>query len=883
MLGNLWKRLQFFGRQEQMAAELEEEMQLHADLRAQKLRLSGLPQEEADLEARRRFGNRTLHAEDSRAQWSFAWLASLLQDTRYALRAYRRAPLFACGIATTIGLGIGVCCSLFTIFNAYVLRPFAVRNPYNLYEFQWRTKADGRQGFSWPEMEHLRGDNRIFSELIASSRTFSFLDGRPSQGRLVTGNYFSSLGAEPLIGRTVLPDDTAVRDANPVVVLSHSIWMNRFAGDPQILGRKIMLRGYPFQVIGVMRTDFKGIESTSVKDYGPDFWAPITMGRQFTPVDLFSDAGRDELTVVGRLQPQVSTRAASAALESYIGGHAADLPSDQKPFRFSLESRATSIPLTFELAAGFTAMLAIFGLVLLMACANVANMMLARALSRQREIGVRLSLGAGRQRLIRQLLTESLLLSLPGAAVGFALAFAVARFGPQLFLAAIHAPTFSSLVHLPSLDPDLRVLGFACAAAAISAMLFGLAPALHATRADLMTTVKGGMGTDRPARLRNGLVVSQVTICVLFLVTAGVLLRGSRDLAERNTGMQLNRVIYASGAAAVGSDGTVSVRERAQIADRLSAEPWVEQIATAVRGPLWLGVPQAAVLPSGSRNQLTAEYNYVSPEYFQVLGIPLKRGRTFSKQETGPSSGVVIVSESAAKRLWPGQDPVGQSMSVQGNGLPQRTARVIGVAGDAIGGWIYDRLDANGMYFPVDPQTATLQFLIRIRGTAESARKPFSAAVESVAPRSAWQFVPMEELANQTLMPFRIVSVVARILGAIALLLTISGMYGVLTYLVSQRTKEIGIRMALGAGRAAVTGAILWQSLKLVARGAGIGVILALGVSRIIAAGVDIVDTFDRIAFVGGVGTVVLAALAAAYFPSRRATRVDPAVTLRAE
>jgi len=305
--------------------------------------------------------------------------------------------------------------------------------------------------------------------------------------------------------------------------------------------------------------------------------------------------------------------------------------------------------------------------VLLIACANVANMMLARALARQREIGVRLSLGASRRRLIRQLLTEALMLSLPGAAIGLALTLALASFGPQWFLAAIHAPTFSSTVRIPSLDPDWRVLGFACAAAIISAMVFGLAPALQATRANLMGAVKGGMSSDpRPTRLRNALVVLQVSICVLFLVTAGVLLRGSRQLAQRNTGMELSRVVYATGSAIAGSNPELTERDRSQIAGRLAAEPWVEQIATAARAPLSLGVPRADVLPSGSRNQLTAEYNFVSPEYFQVLGIPLKRGRTFTRQETGTGSAVAIVSESAAARLWPRQDPVGQTLLIRG-------------------------------------------------------------------------------------------------------------------------------------------------------------------------------------------------------------------------
>jgi predicted permease len=663
-------------RREQFARELEEEMQLHAELRAEKLQQSGLSQHEADLEARRRFGNRTRHEEDSREEWTWVWLESLLQDARYAMRTFRRAPLFACGTAATIGLGIGVTCCFFAVFNAYVLRPFAVHDPYSLYEFEWRTKAAGRQGFSWAELEHLRSDGAVFSEIIASSSTFAFLDGRPSRGRLVTGNYFAALGITPALGRILLPDDAATPGAQPVVMLSHSAWKNQFAGDPNIIGRKITLRGYPFEVVGVMRPEFRGVENSSLKDYGPDFWAPITMSRQFSAEDSFGPAGRNSLSVIGRLQPGMTEKSAKAALESYVRNLWADLPADQEPFRFSLNSRATPIPLTPDLLAALTLILAIFGLVLLIACANVANMMLARALARQREIGVRLSLGAGHSRLVRQLLTEAILLALPGAAIGFVIAFAAARSGPHWFLAAIHAPTFATTVRLPSFDPDVRVFVFACAAATLSAIGFGLAPALQATRWSSTGIARSGLGSEpRSARLRNALVIMQVTVCVLFLITSALLMRGSRDMANRNTGMELSHVVFATGTATVGSDSQITRRDRLRIADQLRAQPWVEQIATSARPPLGLGVPVASVMPSGSRNQATAEYNYVSPEYFQALHIPLKRGRSFTKEESDAGFPVVVVSESAALRLWPKQDPIGESLTIEGVPGSNRTAR----------------------------------------------------------------------------------------------------------------------------------------------------------------------------------------------------------------
>jgi predicted permease len=873
--GEFWRRVQFAFKSNQFERDLEEEMRLHAELRAEKLRQVGVPTEDAANAAQRQFGNTTLLREDSRSEWSFTWLESLLQDMRYAIRTFRRAPVFTCGVAATIGMGLGLICSLFTIFNAYVLRSFVVRDPHSLYSFSWDTKAGGRQGFSWAELEHLRSDRSVFSELLATADASMFLDGRALPGRLVTGNYFSMLGVQPALGRTILPEDAAVPGAEAVVVLSHQAWKSRFGGDQNIAGKKIAIRGHTYEIVGVARPEFGGLDGSSFKQPSPDFWAPITMAKHFYAKDLLRPDQRDNLSVVGRLRPQVTEQQARLALEIYVQHLTAELPEAARPVRFFLDSRATAVRLTPPLLAEFSVVLSIFGMVLLIACANVANMMLARAMARQREIGVRLSLGAARARLVRQLLTEAIVLSLPGAAFGYALAWIAARFGPSFVLSALLAPEFAAVMRIPSLDPDIRVFMFALGAALLAAILFGLAPAIQATRTSLSNVAKGDFGADlRPGRLRNVLVISQVTLCVLFLVSAGVLLRGSRQLAERDTGMELGKVVNVD----------LPEQSRARILERLAGEPWVEKIATAWRAPLYGMLRTVNVLPSGSKEEVPAGYNFVSPEYFEVFGIPLKRGRNFTRQENDAEAAVVIVSEATAQRLWPNQDAIGQSIRIdRADAVKQGSVQVIGVAGDAISGWIHDGIDRTCLYFPLGSRPGGRTALVRVRGGFASARRQFAIAVESVAPQSEWHFVPMQEVAFTALFPFHAASFVAWLLGSIALLLTLSGIYGVLSYLVSQRTKEIGIRMALGASASAVLRSVLAQSFKLTAVGTAMGVLAALGLSRYMAARMEMINTFDWTAYLGGVSVILLAALAAGYIPSRRAARVDPAVTLRAD
>jgi predicted permease len=528
----------------------------------------------------------------------------------------------------------------------------------------------------------------------------------------------------------------------------------------------------------------------------------------------------------------------------------------------------------------FSPVLAAFVLVLLIACANVANMMLARGLARQREIGIRLSLGAARGRLIRQLLTESLLLAIPAALTGLAISTLTIRFGQDLIFATL-PPEFLKIMQLTDLAPDWRVFGFILLASLLSTLAFGLAPAFQATRRGLVQASRGDFSADlRPGRLRNALVISQVTVCALLLIVAGLLLRGGRQIAAR--------------APRIVTTGVVDIRMASQFqvkaAETLRALPWVESVAAVWRAPYYGGNWVLPVVPSGSRDQVLAAYNFVGPDYFAIFRVPLLRGRNFTLEEARSEAAVAIVSESTAQRLWPGLDPLAQSIEVQspaaryGRKPQQRTSRVIGIARDVISGWVGDGLDRTMLYFPATEASSEIgSIVVRLRGDPETLRRVTEEALNRTVPGAADQINPMDQVLAIQIYPFRVAFWVSSFLGGLALALTISGIYGVMAYLVGQRSKEIGIRMAMGASAVRILRLVLGQTLRLTLIGLAIGVAAALGVSRLFASQLEMVNLFDQLAYAGGIALVFTAALIASLVPSRRAVKVDPVTALRCD
>jgi len=850
-----------------MEEDLDEELRFHLEMESRKWETAGLEGRRAAL---LRFGGVDRVKEECRSARGTQLVESSLRDIKYALRAFRRTPVFVLTVTGTIALGLGLNAALFTLFDNFVLRPLPVRDPYSLYAFQWSDRAGQVHSLTWPEFEKFSQDNPAFSEIAAVYPSFARAEGRPLLGSLVTGNYFQMLGGVAALGRTLIPEDSAAPGREPVIVLSYAAWQNKFGGDPNIIGKKLVLHGYPLEVIGVAQEGFSGLDPAPL-----DYWVPITIAPRM-------EGGRNpfvnsDFGIVGKLKARISVSQAKAALLGWTSHVTADRPDSERAVGVILESRATAIRLSLKVLAVLSPLGFAVGLVLLLACANVANMMLARAMARQREIGIRLSLGAARARLIRQLLTESLLLALPAGLAGFLVSRMAIDAGLRIMYATL-PPDMAQLLPPISLPPDIRVFAFMLAAAFASAFFFGLAPAIQATRADVMLAARGEFTSDvRPMRLRNTLVIVQITVCAMLLICAGVLIRGERAMRSFDVGFRTHGLIWI----------VPPEKARPRILERLRSDSAVQAIATTASVPL-NGILPAVSISAGPGAKLSdAWYNHVSPEFFSLLDVPILEGRNFTSEEARSGAPVIIVSQLTANRLWPKGSAVGREVLIKhdartnwGEPLPQySTARVVGVTRNIISCSIPYGPDPPLVYFPATQ--GRLSLLLRVNGNTAAERLRLDKELSLLLGEDVEDIHTMDQAFALSVYMFRAGSWFGMLLGGLALLLTLSGIYGVLSYLVSQRTKEIGIRMALGASTGGVARLVLKQSGRLAAIGVTIGTLLALGLSRVMASHLVFIDTFDLMAYGGGVLMVAAASVAAAYFPARRAARIDPSTTLR--
>jgi predicted permease len=850
--------------------ELDEELHYHLAREIERNVANGMSPREAALAAQRAFGNVGYHKETMRDAWGLGWLEQLVQDVRYTTRSFRRAPVFVLTVAATIGLGLGLVTTVFTIFNAYVLRPIAVRDPRQLLEVSWLDRDRQFHRITLDQFEELDRGRRVFSSLLAYRPATTQYAGRPVFAQLVTGNFFDMLGARLAIGRALTEQDLVWPAGGAVVVLNYDFWQARLGADSAILGKRLSIRGSAVEVVGVAAKGFGGIG-----EFPPDLWLPMTVLPLLEPEESFANGAT--LHVVGRLRPGTTEREAQALLGDWARRITVDYGPKNRAVGVHLTPRGTAIPMTAELVAVTLPVAVAFMLVLLIACANVANMMLARGMARQREIGIRLALGAARTRLVRQLMTESVLLAVPAGLI----AFAISRLGIDVglrFMLASLPPEFGQYLRFVPLLPDVRVLAFVLIAAVVAAVAFGLAPAIQSTRPSVVQATRGDFDTPfRSSRIRHALVIGQITVCVLLLVCAGVLLRTARRLERLDVGFTTRNVIQIN----------LGDSSRAEVIDALRRAPDVTAIAAAAAEPLDARLPQTRVM--ADRQAARASYTIVSTSYFTVLGIPLLRGRAFSDDEERSRSPVVIVSDGAAQHLWPGKDPIGQTVSIADDSTttrasalePYRRARVIGVARNAVPGWIGVDLMEPVLYYPAPVVARQSHLLLQVSGDVDRVRQRLADQLMGGFSGTIREIHRLEDYRAVQVYPFHVMHWISSALGLIALGLTLTGICGVLSYAVAQRTKEIGIRMALGASASGVVGLVLRQSMRLSLVGIGAGVLLAVAVSSFFASRVQMLNAFDAVGYAAGIVLVLLASILAAYVPSRRAANVDPLEALR--
>jgi predicted permease len=846
----LWKRIRQWRRRREFEAGLEEEMRFHREM------AGGAA-----------FGSMAIALEDSRAVWGFGWLESVLQDVRYALRGFRKSPGFALAVVGTIGAALGLNTTMFTVLNAYALRPFAVHDPWALYGFSWYGQNGQGHRFTWAQYQDLAARQSPFSDVLAAENFGADVEGRTLFGQLVSGNYFTMLGAGVAEGRPLLPRDATAPGSGAVMVVSYYAWRNKFGADPNLVGKTLHLRGHAFQVVGISDPAFTGLES-----FPGGFWIPITMhaavqdGR-----NLLAFPQPERLKLIGRLRAGMPPETAKAELMAW-------LPREQQALGVVMQSSATTVPLNRDAILTFIPIFTAFGLVLLIACANVSNMMLARALARQREIGIRVSLGAGRARLVRQLLTESVLLAAPAAALGLAISQATIEGARRVLFATVPA-AFGRLLMLPSLTPDWRVFAFILLASLVATLAFGMVPAIQTTRSRLVEANRGDFSSDyRPARLRSVLLATQVAVCSLLLIMTAIVLRSQQRVTARTIGLDLSGVW----------DVRMAGKYQAKAAERLASTPGIQATATAWHAPLYGSDRRLGLTPSGSRDAVQTGYNLVSAGYFSVFQIPILRGRAFTEVESESDAPVAVVSEAAARRLWPGADAIGQTVAIpRAERAPEYSeARVIGVARDVLSGYLVTSRDREGamVYFPTNARAANNDsILVRVSGASGAARQRIAAALDGIAPSIYDQLNPMNDVLAMQIYPFQVVFGVSAFLGGLSLVLTVSGIYGVMSYLVSQRTKEIGIRVALGAEASDVVRMVVRQSARQALIGVAAGIALALCIAPVFAHELEAIHPYDAMAYGGAVLIVMAAAVAASFAPSRQAVRVDPVTALRCD
>lgn len=877
-------------------AEIVEELSQHLDDRYEELLARGLAAREAHAAVFQELNDSELLSRElSRVEREAArapvvlgaerggnMILDLLYDVRYGLRIFRKNPGFAAIAVLTLALGIGANTAIFSIVNSILLRPLPFKDPDRLVTLGHAyPKLDLIAPVSPPGFINYRDRANVFESAAVSSGTSVTMTGQGDaeriQGRQVSAAFFSTVGVAPILGRDFLPEEDQ-EGKGRVVILSQGLWQRSFGSDPNILGRIITLDGESYTVIGINPATFNL--------YGQDeLWMPLALpASQFGPERMTSEF----LVMIARMRPGVTVEQAQSAMNTVaaqlIQEHPQNLAKDG--------SWGVSVKLLYEnyvadIRPALFVLLGAVGFVLLIACANVANLLLARSSARRKEIAIRTALGAGRWRLVRQLLTESLLLSLVGGGLGLVIAI----WGVDLLVKLNQ----NNIPRAQEVSVDSRILIFTFGLSLLTGIFFGLVPAIHASKTELTETLKEGgrtSGAGHRSRFRSALVVSEIALALILLIGAGLMVKSFARLLQVNPGFQTQNVLTMR-----VSLPSLKYKEQPavqafyqQITEKVKNLPGVQSVGAVSTLPLSGGVSSGSFMIEGQEipeGELGphSDRRTANTGYFETIGIPLLKGRYFNERDNAESPKVVIIDETLAGKYWPGQEPVGKRISYNRDSKGDRIWReVVGI----IGSIKHKSLDAEykGTVYSPHNQIAmsNMALVVRSSGSPENMTSMVRGAIQSVDKDvPIFRVSTMEKLVNESVAPKRFSMLLLGIFAAVALVLAGVGLYGVMSYGVSQRTHEIGIRMALGAQRGDVLRMVVGQGMLLALIGMGAGLIGAFALTRVMQRLLFGVSATDPLTFIIVPFILAVIAMLACYIPARRATRVDPMVALRYE
>jgi macrolide transport system ATP-binding/permease protein len=867
-------------RDRELAEELESHLQMHVE---DNLR-SGMTIEEARRQALIKLGGVEQTKEAYRSQRGIPVIETLIQDTRYGFRRLIKNPGVTIIAVLSLALGIGANTAIFSLVNTALLRPLPVEKPEQLVSLSNLSENRVFPTFSYPNYKDFRDRNDAFDGLIAYR--FAPLsvshDGVNERlwGYIVTGNYFEVLGVKAFMGRVISTDDDRLPGAHPVAVLSYEGWQRRFNSDPSAVGKSLIVNGRSFTIIGVAPRGFFGTEIIAA----PEFWFPMAMQAEIEVGDNWLDKrGVENLFVQGRLKPGVSAQQAQSVLNSIALQLEREFPD------FNEGKRVNTIQPGFISSSmrgavlGFTGLLMVVVIfVLLLACTNLINLLLARAVERRKEIAVRLALGASRLRLVRQLMTESMLLAIMSGALGLLLAYWLVS------LAVMIKPPVDVPLSI-NLHLDYRVLIFTCLASLATGVLFGLLPALQATKVDLQSALKSETsgGSPRRSLLKNGLIVLQVSLSLVLLVGGGLMLRALQNAQTLDLGFNPKNAVEATFDLRLqGYNKARALEFHKRLLERVRTLPGVTSAGLVDLAPVDLHFSRGPVFIEGQSVERAkaplAMTSRVSPGYFQAMGTALLRGRDFNEKDDEKAPPVAIINETFARRFWPGQDPLGKRFSL--GRADQPPVQVIGVVADGK----YAGLNESPQPFVSRPlsqaYSGATTLIVRSDTDPQKQIAVIRSELEQLDP-----YLPLSssklltERLAMPLLPVRIATAVLSSFGLLALALAAIGIYGVMSYAVSRRTREIGVRVALGAQAADLLRLVLWQGMVPPLIGVALGILAALGLTRLVRSLLFGVSSADPLTYTGVAALLTTVALLACYIPARRATRVDPMVALRDE